>query len=222
MIDYIRNVLNISANLMTMHAYCTFSGEDPHLYTLVLRPPVMYGEGDPYYVAAGIRTAIENRGVLPRVGNGRSLMEQAYVGNVAWAHVIANRALSRDSQIGGHVFFITDDTPRLNASSLIEIFLKARGMSLSTYYIPYSLAYCLMYATEAFLHLISPIYKVNLKAALCSLIYVNRNLYFNRNKAERMLGYKPLYDFNTCVSLSMDYYKRWTPEQNVSLSDRHD
>ena len=181
--------------------------------TLALRPPVMYGEGDPYYVTSGLRTAIERNGVLPRVGRGDSLMEQAYVGNVAWAHVTANSALARDSRLGGQVYFITDDTPRLNASSFMEIFLKARGMSLSTNSIPYSFVYCVMYVTEAFLHLISPLYKVKLKTALCSLIYVNRNLCFSRSKAERMLGYKPLYDFDASVKLSMDFYKRWLPEQ---------
>jgi len=190
-----------------------FTGVDQCLHTIALRPPIMYGEGDPYYVTYGLKRAIENNGVLQRIGNEKNLLEQAYVGNVAWAHISANNALARDKKLGGEVFFITDDTPKLNPSRLMEIFLKARGMSLSTYSIPYSFVYCIMYAVETFLHLISPIYQLNLKDPLCSLIYVNRNLYFSRNKAERMFGYKPIYDFNTSVSLATNYYKHLSLEK---------
>jgi len=143
------------------------------------------GEGDPYYVTSGLKREIENNGILLRVGNGKN------VGNVAWAHIVANNVLARDKIFGGEVFFITDDTPKLNPSRFMEIFLKARGMSLSTYSIPYSFVYCIIYAIETFLHLISPIYKLNR-----SFIYVNRNLYFSRNKAERMFRYEPIDDFN--------------------------
>ena len=193
------------------HYMCRFSG-DGILRTLALRPNVMYGEGDPFYVTSGIKNAIKNKGVLPRVGD-KALFQQAYVGNAAWGHVVANEALSRDPKVGGHIYFITDDTPKLNTFSFMEIFLKARGMSVSTYSIPYSFVYCMLYATEAFLHLISPIYKKNMSTALCSVVYINSNFYFNRTKAENMLGYKPLYNFNTSLSLSTPYYVQLNPDQ---------
>ena len=48
-----------------------FSGGS-NLRTVALRPPVMYGEGDPHFVSAGLKSAKENGGVLPWVGNGKN------------------------------------------------------------------------------------------------------------------------------------------------------
>ena len=60
------------------------------LHTLVLRPTVMYGELDPWYVVAGLRSARRHGGILLPVGNGRALMQVSYAGNVAWAHLCAH------------------------------------------------------------------------------------------------------------------------------------
>jgi 3beta-hydroxy-delta5-steroid dehydrogenase / steroid delta-isomerase len=73
------------------------------LRTLALRPNVMYGEGDPYYVTAGLKAASTSGGVMYRVGDGSALFQQAYVGNIAWAHVRANQALALEADIGGQV-----------------------------------------------------------------------------------------------------------------------
>ena len=43
--------------------------------------------------------------------------------------------------------------------------------------------------------------------SLPSIIYVNRTLTFNRQRAEETLGYQPIYDHVTSMARSLDYYK---------------
>jgi 3beta-hydroxy-delta5-steroid dehydrogenase / steroid delta-isomerase len=187
----------------------------------------MYGELDPYYIPNGLLSAKQNNGVLQRVGDGKSLFQQAYVGNVAWAHIQAMRALrtcsnqsaelvtssdQRDhqntclTQCGGKVFFVPDDTPLLNSFTFIEYFLRARGYNLSEYSLPYSVVYWLLYAVELGLAVWSPVQKVNLNPALCSVVYINTTYYFNRKLAEELLNYKPIFTFEESLKRSIKYY----------------
>ena len=170
----------------------------------------MYGEGDPYYVTNGLRGARDRGGELTRVGDGKSLFQQAYVGNVAWAHVVALEALNKDKAgetVGGQPYFITDDTPLMNSFKFMSPFLATKGYRLSSYSLPYSAVYGALWATEWFLWLISPVYRVNMATPLCSLIYINRTLHFRRDKAESMLGYKPRYTWEMARQRSIEYYK---------------
>ena len=49
----------------------------------------MYGEGDPIYIPKAVKAARKNCGLIPRIGSGKAKIQQAYVGNVAWCHVLA-------------------------------------------------------------------------------------------------------------------------------------
>ena len=174
---------------------------------MALRPNVMYGEGDPYYVTNGLLDANKNDGVLARVGDGSAKFQQAYVGNMAWAHVVAMEAMAQNPDVGGHVFFVTDDTPVMNSFEFMEPFLNGRGMILSDFCIPYKPLYFLLTAAEKVLWLMSPFAKVNLPIQACSVLYVSKSIYFNRKKAELYLKYKPLYPPEDALELSMRYYK---------------
>jgi len=66
-----------------------FTGDGSVLHTLVLRPTVMYGELDPWYVVSGLRAAQRHGGILLPVGDGTARMQVSYAGNVAWAHLCA-------------------------------------------------------------------------------------------------------------------------------------
>ena len=64
-----------------------FAGDGSVLHTLVLRPTVMYGELDPWFVVSGLQAAHRSGGILLPVGDGRARMQVSYVGNVSWAHL---------------------------------------------------------------------------------------------------------------------------------------
>jgi nucleoside-diphosphate-sugar epimerase len=89
---YSKNRIEINS----LHDLCLcrngVAGGNRQLHTVVLRPPVMYGEYDPWYVIAGLRTAhSRDDKTLHRVGDGTGRLQTAYVGNVAWAHLCAAR-----------------------------------------------------------------------------------------------------------------------------------
>ena len=51
-------------------------GDGNRLSTMSLRPNVMFGEGDPFYIPNALRAAKNNCGILPRIGNGKALFQQ--------------------------------------------------------------------------------------------------------------------------------------------------
>ena len=133
-------------------------------------------------------------------------LPKSYVGNTAWAHILAARTLRENPELGGQCLFIPDDTPIRNSFDLLEPFLNACGFKLATWSIPYSLIYGALYLTESVIWLISPLYRVNLQTPLCSMIYINKTYYFNRKRAEKVIGYTPLYNYNESLEKSLKYY----------------
>ena len=79
-------------------------------------------------------------------------------------------------------------------------------MRLSTWKIPYSVVYGMLYMTELFLTALSPIVKVNLSTPSCSVEYVNKTFVFNRKLASELLGYSPLYSHAEAMENSLKYY----------------
>lgn len=167
----------------------------------------MYGEGDQYYVANGLRSAQGNKGTLVQVGKGDNLFQQSYAGNTAWAFICADKALKSNKNLGGKAFFVPDDTPLSNSFTFMKPFLESRGFVLSSYKIPFSLVYWPLVFFEFVLKLLSPLVRINLQTASCSVKYVNMNLYFNGDKAQKLLEYSPLFSPSEAMKLSLNFYK---------------
>uniref|UniRef100_A0A2I2YBN8 3-beta hydroxysteroid dehydrogenase/isomerase domain-containing protein n=1 Tax=Gorilla gorilla gorilla TaxID=9595 RepID=A0A2I2YBN8_GORGO len=75
------------------------------LYTCALRPMFIYGEGSPI-LFAGINEALNNHGILSSFSKF-SRVNPVYIGNVAWAHILALRAL-REPKKAPSPSFISD------------------------------------------------------------------------------------------------------------------
>ena len=81
------------------------------LTTIALRFTTVYGEGDSRMIRVIESSALFGRFMM-RISNVHNVLQFTYVGNVAWAHLCAMRALLRGGDTsGGKAFFITDDTP---------------------------------------------------------------------------------------------------------------
>ncbi|MEI7661882.1 MAG: NAD-dependent epimerase/dehydratase family protein, partial [Bacteroidota bacterium] len=80
------------------------------LTTCILRPADIYGQGDPFHIGSLIDMA--KGGFYVRLGDGSSKSQHVYVGNMAWAHVLASKALlDGNPAISGNAYFITDGQP---------------------------------------------------------------------------------------------------------------
>lgn len=82
------------------------------LQAVVLRPCVVYGEGDRLFLPKLVRIA--QRGWFPLIGTGRQLLRLVYAGNVAEGIVTALEA-----QQWGKAFNLTNDDP-ITANELVD------------------------------------------------------------------------------------------------------
>lgn len=90
------------------------------LLTTVLRANTLFGEGDTLSIPTIVENAKAGRGNF-QVGNGTNLFDFTYAGNTAYAHILAAKALLREStadmptpdqsKVDGEAFAITNDDP---------------------------------------------------------------------------------------------------------------
>uniref|UniRef100_A0A286XRX6 3-beta hydroxysteroid dehydrogenase/isomerase domain-containing protein n=1 Tax=Cavia porcellus TaxID=10141 RepID=A0A286XRX6_CAVPO len=164
------------------------------LYTCALRPTFIYGERSKFSVANPV-----------------------YVGNVAWAHIMASRAL-RDSNkapdIQGQFYYVSDDTPHQSYDNLNYNLSKEWGLCLdSGPSIPLSLMYWLAFLLEMVSFLLRPIYNFQPPFTRHLLTLSNSVFTVSYKKAQRHLGYEPLF--------SWEEAKRKTGEWVGSLVQQH-
>ena len=79
------------------------------LLTVALRPHLVWGPGDPHLIPRVIDRAQQGR--LVQVGDGRNLVDIAYIDNVAEAHLLAADALEPGSACAGKPYFISQGEP---------------------------------------------------------------------------------------------------------------
>lgn len=79
------------------------------LFTVCLRPHLIWGAGDPHLTPRILDRA--KKGRLVRVGDGKNLVDVIHVENAASAHVQACDALGPGSPAAGQRYFISDGRP---------------------------------------------------------------------------------------------------------------
>ncbi len=145
---------------------------------------------------------------MQRFGDYAAKFQAAYVGNVAWGHLLTAEAMTSDPEtVGGQAFLLTDDTPVENFFQLVVPFLKAQNMGVSERKLPYWLIYGLIYASETIAVLLRPLVKVELPTHVGNVLYISQTYYFNSHKAEKLLGYKPIYSYTDSIQRANEYYK---------------
>ncbi|XP_032128270.1 3 beta-hydroxysteroid dehydrogenase/Delta 5--_4-isomerase type 1-like [Sapajus apella] len=185
------------------------------LYTCALRPMYIYGEGS-RFISATINEALNNSGILPSVGKF-STVNPVYVGNVAWAHILALRALQdpkKAPSVQGQFYYISDDTPHQSYDGLNYTLSKEFGLYLnSSWSLPLLLMYWMGFLLEVVSFLLSPIYTYRPPFNRHTVTLSNSVFTFSYKKAQRDLTYKPLY--------SWEEARQKTVEWVGSLVDRH-
>lgn len=111
----------MKAEKKVLRANGSLTANGTHLVTCSLRSLVMYGEGDTAFLPNVIDSAKKQLGYLPRMGDGKAKFNSCYVGNSAWAHVLAVDVLRKNpKEIAGKAFFIGDNTPESNFFDFVE------------------------------------------------------------------------------------------------------
>ncbi len=82
----------------------------PWLRTVVLRPHLIFGPGDPHMLPRLLEHA--RQGTLRRIGSGRNRVDLTYIDNAAWAHLdAADALLEPEPRCAGRAYFISNDEP---------------------------------------------------------------------------------------------------------------
>ncbi|KAI1292310.1 3 beta-hydroxysteroid dehydrogenase/Delta 5--_4-isomerase type 4 [Halotydeus destructor] len=179
------------------------------LRTLILRPSVLYGEQDPYFITGVLQMTKENKGTLLRLNNIFTRCQLTYAGNAAWACLKAKERIQEDSSIGGEEFFITDDTPIVDPFDFLKPYVEDHGYKVTSYAAPYWLTILLLTIVVFFVKLVRPLVTIRLPESLnpAKVRFICKTYFFNRNKAILRLNYEPFYTAEEAEKMSQAYYK---------------
>lgn len=185
------------------------------LHTCSLRLPVMFGERDSHFVLTGLRAAkrccgyLVPIGLTPRTG---VTMQSLYIGNGAWAHILAAQKLldpERQGEIGGEYYYIGDHSPVCSMANFQAQFLNPLGYRVLPMGIPLFVVLILAYFLEfmqLFLSFIGFDVRVVLNRGTVKFAKLSHS--FSWEKARNELQYEPLYSHKTALAKSMEYYRR--------------
>ena len=158
------------------------------LKTVALRPHLIWGPGDPHLIPRVIERAKAGR--LKLVGKQDKLVDTIYVGNAAYAHILAAVDLFKPVPLAaGKAYYLSNDEPITMAEMLNNI-LACVGMPKVTKRVPVGLAYAVGVVLETLYGLL------NIKQEPMMTRFVARQLstshYFDISAAKKDFGYSPI------------------------------
>ncbi len=156
------------------------------LLTCSLRPPLIWGPGDPHLVPRLLARA--RRGQLRRIGGGENLIDTIYVTNAADAHLLAAERLTPDSPVGGQAYFLSQGEP-VNCWQWIDRLLYLAGQGPVKRAIPLAVAWHVGHLLEHVHGLCWREREPRMTRFLAAQL--GRSHYFNIEKARRDLDYRP-------------------------------
>ena len=178
------------------------------LKTCSIRPSDIYGEGDPYHIGSLINMA--KGGFYVRLGDGASKCQHVYVGNVAYAHVLAAHALLNGSdRVAGQAYFITDG-PGTNFFTFFDRIVEGAGYRIwpKNLWLPCWLAYGIGSISEFVAYLVRPLKKYNPKMSRFAVTYTCTSYTFNSDKARNEFSFIPKYSTAEAYERTIEYFKK--------------
>ncbi|XP_078681081.1 3 beta-hydroxysteroid dehydrogenase type 7-like [Branchiostoma floridae x Branchiostoma belcheri] len=185
------------------------------LRTCVLRPMYIYGEGGPIGVFADWRYADNHGGKLPRISAKGPKVRPVYVGNAAWAHVLAAREIRQQPDaVGGQTYFVSDDTRVTDYSSFHAELLSPMGYTIDdNTLIPLRVWYALAFLLEMLQWILKPVLAFRPPITRGILQLYNTAFYFRYEKARKHFGYQPVFGWEEAKERTtrflMNYKKEW-------------
>ena len=182
---------------------------DPGSFTAcILRPADIWGEEDPFHIGSLIDMA--KGGFYVRLGNGQTKSQHVYVGNMAWAHVLAAKALLQGNQaVAGEAYFITDAPPS-NFFHFFDRIVEGSGYRIrpKNIWIPRHVAYAMGTISEGIALLARPVKKYMPKFSRFAVIYTCSDFTFSAEKARRDFGFEPKYSQEDAFRRTTEFYSR--------------
>ena len=169
------------------------------MLTVALRPACVFGEGDVQTIPSML-TAYKKGQTKFQLGQNTNLFDFSYVGNVAYAHILATIALLSTlalstppldyERVDGEAFFITNDSPLYfwDFARLVWATAGDTTQPSQVWVINKEIGLVIASLVEWVFWLMRR--KPNLTRKLVN--YSSMTRYYNIDKAKRLLGYQPL------------------------------
>jgi len=188
--------------------------QEPYkLLTAAIRPSGIIGEGDTMVTYQMLKIYREGRTGV-QVGSNDNLFDFTYVENVAYAHLLAAKALlltaesdtvpSEHERVDGEAFFITNDSP-VYFWDFARAIWAAAGSPHGTEHVwvlPRGIGIVLGFLSEMFFTIIRKPPTFNRQRIVFSCM----TRYFDISKAKSRLGYKPLVSLDEGVRRSVKWF----------------
>jgi nucleoside-diphosphate-sugar epimerase len=156
------------------------------ILTTAIRPPLVWGPGDPHIFPRLLARARAGR--LVQIGDGRNVVDVTYIDNAAEAHLLAAAALSEYSAVRGHAYFIGQEQP-VNLWAFINTLITRAGLKPITRRISLTTALRITTLLEAAYRLAGSDKEPPLTRLTATQLATSR--WFNQAAARRDLGYLP-------------------------------
>ncbi len=187
------------------------NGNDPEfspggMTTCVLRPADIYGGGDPFHVGSLMEMA--KGGFYVKLGDGSSKSQHVYVGNMAWAHVMAAKALlDGNPAVDRNAYFITDGPPE-NFFTFFDRIIEGAGYTIrpKNFRIPGNIAYVMGMIAEGIALAARPFKTYAPKFSRFAVIYTCNDFTFTSAKALKDFGFEPKYGREEAYRLTVEHY----------------
>jgi nucleoside-diphosphate-sugar epimerase len=163
------------------------SANNDVLWTLALRPHLIWGPGDTNLIPAIIARAKAKK--LIQVGGGNNLVDVCFIDDCVTAHIKAMDGLE-NPKARGKAYFISQGEP-VNMWGWINEILKRSSLPPVTRRIPKSIAMGVAWAAE----MVSRIHPGKPEPLLTRFLVCEMatSHYFNISRAKELLGFKPEY-----------------------------
>ncbi|HUM46595.1 MAG TPA: NAD-dependent epimerase/dehydratase family protein [Chitinophagales bacterium] len=207
---YAVNHLNMYCESKCLAEQLVLSANSAQLKTCALRPADIWGERDPYHIPPLIQMA--KSGFYTRIGNGRALSQHVYSGNMAWAHVLAAKALAEgNKEVQGKAYFITDSTGSNFFSFFDEIILKS-GYKIrpKNLWLPKGFAYFLGTVSEYIAFVVRPFKYYTPKFSRFAVTYTCTDFTFTAEKARKDFAFVPKYSKEEAMERTVGFFRRST------------
>jgi nucleoside-diphosphate-sugar epimerase len=177
------------------------------LKTCSLRPSDIYGEGDPYHIGSLLKMA--KGGFYVRLGDGKSMCQHVYVGNIAQAHLLAAAELLKgNNRVEGKAYFITDGPPS-NFFAFFDTIVEGAGYRIwpRKLWLPRGFAYALGLISESVAFLLRPIRKYSPKMSRFAVTYTCTSYTFNSEKARNDFDFVPRYSSRVAFDRTVAHFR---------------
>ncbi|UXA12282.1 SDR family NAD(P)-dependent oxidoreductase [Mycobacterium sp. SMC-8] len=171
------------------------------MLTCSIRPSGIWGRGDQTMFRKVFESVLAGH-VKVLVGNKNVKLDNSYVHNLVHGFILAAQHLVEGGTAPGQAYFINDGEP-INMFEFSRPVVEACGQPWPTLRVPGRLVWFVMTVWQ-FLHFKFGMPKPLLEPLAVERLYLDN--YFSIAKAERDLGYRPLFTTEQALEHCMPYY----------------